>query len=271
MMANAKAAATAAAAANDTLAEINECRTKPKEYAQHVEALLTLFDGQVMKRPGQIDLMTNEGTAAVQECVDFLRAATPLPPLERVSPGMSAAAADHCADLGKSGGTGHDGSDGSSPFDRLSRHGTWSGTAAENIAFGNGSARDRVVQLLVDDGVSNRGHRSNIFGKDFKVLGVANGSHPQFSSMQVQTFAAGYTEGAGAKPPAATAPATSAPKPAAVSKPGPPLKPPAGGRVDIKKSMVTTGNKKVTTTTTITTYADGSTETKVETLEETLP
>ena len=91
--------------------------------------------------------MTTEGTKAVQECVNFLKSTTPVPPLERVSPGMSAAAAAHAADLNVHSKTGHTGSDGSSPFDRLERYGAWSGTAAENIAFGDGTPAERVVQL----------------------------------------------------------------------------------------------------------------------------
>ena len=64
-------------------------------------------------------------------------------------------AASHAADLGKSGITGHTGSDGSSPFDRMNRHGKWLGAAAENIAFGDGTPRDRIIQLIIDDGVAS--------------------------------------------------------------------------------------------------------------------
>src|SRR5438270_13228348 len=58
---------------------------------------------------------------AVDEAVRFLRKARPLPPLA-LSPGMSRAAADHCAEqIG--GQLGHDGNDRSTPGDRISRYG----------------------------------------------------------------------------------------------------------------------------------------------------
>ena len=261
----------------EALKEINAARTDPAAYAAHVRPMLALFEGNVLKQPGKTPLMTNEGPDAVNELLAFLQGAEAVPPLVRVSPGMCAAAQDHADDLGRSGGTGHDGTDGSSPFDRLNRHGEWSSNAAENIALGDGTARDRVVQLLIDDGVASRGHRLNIFTPAFRVLGVAEGPHPEFGSLQVQTFAQEYTEGktaagsaaapkaeASAKPAAAKPPAAVRPAVSPAGKPSPP----PGGRVDVKTSVVKSGNKKTTTVTTVTTQADGSSSTTVETREE---
>ena len=208
-------------------------------------------DGTLWKRPGKVPLRTNEGVAAVKECIEFLQSAKPLPPLERLSKGMCAAAADHAADLGKNGTNGHTGTDGSSPFDRLSRHGTWSGSAAENIACGDGSARDYVIQLLIDDGVTDRGHRQNLCGPTYKVLGIGQSPHPQFGHVHVQVFAGGFSEGGGgsmsaggAARKAAAAPAAKKPLAAANAPEAPAAlagkaKPPPGGHIDVKKSMVT--------------------------------
>ena len=261
----------AAQVEQEALKEINAARTDPAAYAAHVKPMLALFEGNVLKIPGQTPLITNEGPDAVNELLTFLQGAKAVPALDRVSPGMCAAARDHAVDLGKSGGTGHDGSDGSSPFDRLNRHGEWLSAAAENIALGDGTARDRVVQLLIDDGVASRGHRLNIFNPAFRVLGVADGPHPEYGSLQVQTFAQDYTEGKSAAA-ATTSPAKpAAAKPVAVkpatSPAGKPT-PPPGGRVDVKTSVVKSGNKKTTTVTTVTTQADGSSSTTVETREE---
>ena len=67
------------------LAEINSARTNPRAYAEHIMPMLRLFSGNVLQQPGRKDLITNEGVDAVNEAVQFLLSAKPLPPLESVS------------------------------------------------------------------------------------------------------------------------------------------------------------------------------------------
>jgi len=51
-----------------------------------------------------------------------------------------------------------------------------------------------VVTLIVDQGVPNRGHRHNIFCRDFKCAGAACGSHARYGTMCVIDFAGGFLE-----------------------------------------------------------------------------
>lgn len=175
--------------------ETNLLRTQPKVYAGVLQKRLAYFKGKQYRTP-EMDyiLMTNEGKKAVKEAIRACKKQKPLPALE-LSPGMSRGARDHVKDTGHSGLLGHSGSDGSNPFDRINRYGKWQHTAGENISYGIGdSGREVVIQLLVDDGVSHRGHRKNLFASDFHVTGVACGPHKKYGAMCVITYAGGYVE-----------------------------------------------------------------------------
>ena len=108
--------------------------------------------------------------------------------------GLSLAARDHVADTGPKGIIGHTGSDGSTMAQRINRYGTWRVGASENISYGLNTARDIVVQLLIDDGVAGRGHRINIMNENSRFIGIAAGSHTRYSFMCVQNFANDYTD-----------------------------------------------------------------------------
>jgi uncharacterized protein YkwD len=178
--------------------EINLARTSPKEYLSLLEQFRKYYDGKLLKLPGEIPVKTKEGWKAVNEAVRFLRSQKPLSPLSP-SKGMSLAAKDHVKDQGSSGSTQHKGNDGSQPWDRVSRYGTWRKTIGENISYGSNQARNIVTGLMIDDGVPGRGHRKNIFNPDFYVIGVAFGHHATFRTICVITFAGGYIEKTGSR------------------------------------------------------------------------
>lgn len=173
--------------------ELNLARQQPKHYAEILEARRPYFRSRTYQPPGQIPLITREGWQAVAEAIRFLRRVKPMPPLV-ASRGLSRAARDHVNDHGPRGKMGHKGSDGSQPWERMNRYGSWSGNAAENISYGAARAREIVVSLIVDDGVPNRGHRKNIFNPAFRLVGVAIGTHKTYGNMCVIDFAAGFDE-----------------------------------------------------------------------------
>jgi uncharacterized protein YkwD len=176
----------------DVILEMNKVRANPKKYAElYIQPTLRFFEGNLYKRPGEIILQTKEGKKAVEECIKVLSKAKGVSILTPES-GLSRAAKDHTADQGSTGQVGHGGSDGSDPFKRMERYGGGFMTAGENIAYGEKSGRDIVVQLLVDDGVPSRGHRESILNDDFKQTGVSFSSHPGYRTMCVIAYAAGY-------------------------------------------------------------------------------
>ena len=104
------------------------------------------------------------------------------------------AARDHVRNQGPTGTIGHEGPDGSQINHRADRYGKWTALIGENISYGAETPRDRVLALIIDDGIPSRVHRKNIFNPIFRMIGIACGPHAKFSSMCVMDVAGGYKE-----------------------------------------------------------------------------
>lgn len=174
----------------DVVLEMNKARSNPALYAQlYLEPRIKKFSGKIYDG----NFMTNEGVNAVNDCISVMKKTKTLALLipER---GLSLAAQKHSSTQGETDQTGHTGVDGSTPFTRIQKYGTYK-AAGENISYGSKSGRDIVVQLLIDDGVPSRGHRKNILSKDFSSTGVGySKQHKLYGSVCVITYAGGYSE-----------------------------------------------------------------------------
>jgi uncharacterized protein YkwD len=166
----------------EVLDEINYARTHPADYAQWLRG-----SGRDDDRHGERD------TVAVEEAIEFLDQQPPLPPLN-LSPALALAAADQTAVQGPRGRTGHQGSDQSSPSQRIHRRGVWSSRSAEAISYGFGTAAEVVRQLIIDDGVAGRGHRMTLFDPNLQSAGAGCGPHAIYRYMCVIDFAGAPVE-----------------------------------------------------------------------------
>jgi len=175
----------------DTFNQQNLLRSSPDSFIPDLEALLKLFKGNVLHRPGEIPLMTNEGPGALKECISFLRTAKPLP-IMTWSDEMSKAAQGHADDIGPKSIVGHSGSDGSTMSSRLEKYGDWEDCLGENIDFGGKTGREVICNLMVDDGNATRGHRKNIFNGNYRVCGVGAQKHGAYKICVVLDYAGGY-------------------------------------------------------------------------------
>jgi uncharacterized protein YkwD len=173
--------------------ELNMARLSPRDHASLLEKWKPYYNGKLLKVPGEVAIKTKEGVSALNEAIRSIRSMNPVPRL-RPSKGMSLGARDHVKDQGSSGSFQHKGHDGSQPWDRVNRYGTWQKTIGENISYGSDKPRNIVISLMIDDGVPGRGHRKNIFNPDFHVTGVAFGHHANYRTICVITFAGGYAE-----------------------------------------------------------------------------
>jgi len=76
---------------------------------------------------------------------------------------------------------------------RIAKFGTFTSTIGENIAYGTTGGKEIVLQLIIDDGVPSRGHRTNIFKPEFLILGSWSSGHLTYSSETVIDYAGGMT------------------------------------------------------------------------------
>lgn len=166
------------------LDRINHVRQDPAGYAERLRQLRVRFVGKTLYLPGwDRGLVTQEGVAALDEAIAFLESQTPLPPLSRGQL-LALAARDHVAIQGALGTRGHYSPDGSSPGDRVERRGGGR-LVGEEISYGYADAEDVVRQLVVDDGVADRGHRELLFNRELRYAGIGCGSHRRYGHMCV--------------------------------------------------------------------------------------
>lgn len=114
-------------------------------------------------QPGAV--RSNSPHLLPSEEVNLLRRAAGLGPV-RESQGAGRAAQRHAADLARSGGTGHLGSDGSTHADRLRAEGCLRGV--ENVAWDMGSAGSAFAAWM-----TSPDHRRNILWPDATAYGLA--------------------------------------------------------------------------------------------------
>jgi uncharacterized protein YkwD len=185
------------------LDEINFARANPTGYIPLLEAYRTYYQGKVVRFPDGRALVTNEGVAALDDAILFLRSLKPATPFA-VRKGMILSAKLHLDDMAKSGRDGHVGSDGSKPEDRLNKFGSWQDSVGEDIIYDSRTARNDVIGLIIDDGVATRGHRKNLFKTDFKVIGISLGQLRAEKTRGVITFAGDFTDKPDSKTPTPT-------------------------------------------------------------------
>jgi uncharacterized protein YkwD len=169
---------------SEVLVALSAARMSPSDYAKTLRRYRGFFHANVVTMPGATtDFETEEGVVPVDEAIAFLTQQPPLVALEKGTT-LVDAARDHVREQGSTGRTGHYSADGSGPAERNVRHGGGK-QIAEVIAYGATDAIDVIRQLIVDDGVRDRGHRVLIYADHLRYAGVACGPHPEFGTMCV--------------------------------------------------------------------------------------
>ncbi|HYA18786.1 MAG TPA: CAP domain-containing protein [Bryobacteraceae bacterium] len=192
---------TAASAQQFTLQEIgvvrmlNQFRRDPAAWIRNLGWERSLYRGNLLVPPGHAAIQTREGVRAVDEAIAVLRQTRgPIGiPLE-LSHGLSQSAAAHVRDTGRRGMVGHESSNGGDFAGRIVHFGNWTGSVGEAITYGDADPTGVISQMLIDDGVPDRGHRGTLLDPRWRYIGVSCGAHAVYRGMCVLDFAVGFEE-----------------------------------------------------------------------------
>ncbi len=161
---------------NRFLQVLNDVRARPAYYSDRIKAIYFKPDGKHVNHYHEPDY--TEGSRVYTDGYEFLRAIPSLPPL-RLDPGLTAVAYDQAMFLCHENRLGNAGPNGEVAAQRVNRYGTlMSGNVAENnIKSRELSYEVTVLNMVIDDGVPNRGRRLNIFSPEFTKVGLAAAKH----------------------------------------------------------------------------------------------
>ena len=183
--------------------EMNKVRADPKSLIPYVQKGIKEFNGKVRR-----GVTTHEGTGAWNELISVLESQQALKPMTW-SNGMAKACQLFAEWSGPNGIIGHNGPNGKSMAARIEEQGTWQRSIGENVAYGHLNGKESLIQLMVDDGVSSRGHRKNILKENFGVVGIAIHTHVNYKYMTCMDFAGGFSSSQDKIPAYTSTPTTS--------------------------------------------------------------
>ena len=184
-------------AEREMIYEINRVRSNPKSYLQYLQPMLNEANEKLKKygkgnanyslttttetKKGKeiktIDTTwhysNEEEVKALTTLIDNLKKINSLTIL-KPDKGIYMAAAKHAKDQHENNWQlGHTGSDGSRPWDRITKFSPSMLSGSENIAGNSATgitARDIVIQLLIDSGIPGYGHRFNLLNPSWEYV-----------------------------------------------------------------------------------------------------
>lgn len=178
---------------NSILKEHNKIRTNPQSYISIIEEYLTYFKDDVLFKPGETPIQTNEGKSAFLEAISFLKAQKPIREIS-LNEDLSKAANDHVQDIGPKGLVTHESSQGKNLSERIENYSEWEGICAESIDFGSKTGIDIILSFLIDDGLEGRPQRKHIFNEELKFVGISVGEHKEYETVAVLNYCSNLRE-----------------------------------------------------------------------------
>lgn len=177
----------------DVILALNMVRTNPCRYAElYVKPIISSFRGNYRRRTGRL-VRTFEGRLPAEELYEYLMHLVPGPALVP-APGLHRSADELALDQSLTGKTGHVSSEGRDYDMRIRSCGRCKQEIAETIDYGGMTGFDMVNNLLIDDNVSDRGHRIIMMKPVFHYVGVSVRAHKEYKSIAVMDYAGSFTD-----------------------------------------------------------------------------
>ena len=162
--------------------EINLARTNPAAYASKVQEYIPHFQDKILKMLDQrVAIKTQEGAAAYEECVNFLRSAEPTE-AHVPSRGLTRIANDFLSGVQSVDPSQIGTIDMNAIIDK---YGSFQGNFSRAMEFGGSTPEQVVINLLVSDGDKSRSQRDALLNPILKRVGVAQGKHDIYRTVTI--------------------------------------------------------------------------------------
>jgi uncharacterized protein YkwD len=173
--------------------EINQARNDPQKFVSYLEEYRKYMKDNILSLPNKTQRATIEGIMAIDDAINDLKKMSKSNSFE-VSNGLSKVARQQVSDLQENVKLKHFGKDGSGLDARLMKFGFVGEAASENISYRVDTAREVILNMIIDDGIKSRSHRKNVFSTAFKVFGIACGTASDKTTVCVAEFADSFNE-----------------------------------------------------------------------------
>jgi uncharacterized protein YkwD len=177
---NAQSSTTMSGDENAMTQEINFLRGNPRGYITYIQQYI-----EELNKSGQ------NVTEDVQTANELIMELGGMNSLSILQPAecIYSAAKKHGVEMQSRGLTDHVGADGSYPWDRIKRECADSRDGNENLVGGPENIRRAVVILLVDSGISTRGHRRTLLNPDWNYIACYKvGTVADMPNVWIQNF-----------------------------------------------------------------------------------
>ena len=171
--------------------EINFLRKDPQTYASKLRKYIRYFKKNILMLPGMPPILTMEGSKAFEEAADFLDKLDPVPVLKQISY-LNDVSNDVLTDILSISNLEMLGNINVDNY--IDNYGKVIGPFSQALDFGSCNSELVIMNLLIDDGDSNRTNRLTITSPNYKLIGVNTSTHSQFLFCTVITLARHFFE-----------------------------------------------------------------------------